>query len=784
MTQDFLCEIDTVLTKIEEIQLLSPFVAFSSSAMAAFALPELYMLSQDVLFHFPMARGSAMGVGTEYPPPTTLEQSSLEGGYRRPLNRKYPARRTMSSFLGCEDTTLPEPLGSWMRIKEILVQIIVEPRKGFEAFRSIADSVSSLSPELCMLGHYSLRVAFLIFRSPEERMAELEVEDVPWAFASASTILSSGWPVFGLLGLLAYKLAREGAATTDSCTQQAESFRIRYEDATLRGSEVAFSSDVENTAVGLLRGLRDLNATTALSGLGATRFARRGCLLGAGLPLVGYAASVSCLGRRDPLVWEMLQGVVETYEDYFLRPASGPSSCLPRALHLQRCQSVMQQETLLNLLSAGMWASESLHLLQRISEAFARGSGKLVALHGGPLGETGRKFLVSVDPFEDQFHGYGLPAFTSHLWSDHKDFHVLEGIRCPDVLTARDSLPGLPFPGSLVYVDHEAGIGPGRDAGNLAEVLGKYQIVYLGVLSPFAATRCWSRHGSRHAQHRRVCAKVFDREVSERSGALKVLYVPFASTSFAGRRKHTPLDLSTQQRPVEQKPFFLAYMAYACVDHRERMFDLLVQAAARRGLPAPAALSRCTGYTSAHRRARNDSRDLAASFLDEAVELLRPYTFALVFENKLVPGYVTEKIVNAFLAGCIPIYWGSRAVLDVFNPSSFIYANDLQAEGAADDYSPNDPLQGLERVVDRVMEVAKDPVALREMASAPILDASRHRKFFSWHSAVRTWLQSEGHLNSENREDALLIPERISAAAAGQESGSRAGFASPSPASM
>ena len=23
-------------------------------------------------------------------------------------------------------------------------------------------------------------------------------------------------------------------------------------------------------------------------------------------------------------------------------------------------------------------------------------------------------------------------------------------------------------------------------------------------------------------------------------------------------------------------------------------------------------------------------------------------------------GYVTEKIVNAFLAGCIPVYWGSR----------------------------------------------------------------------------------------------------------------------------
>ncbi|CAE7898972.1 fucT [Symbiodinium necroappetens] len=720
---DFLCEIDTVLTKIEEIQ--SPFVAFSSSAMAAFALPELYMLSQDLLFHFPLSKHllSAMNPG-----------------------------------LACEDALLPEPLGSWQHLKEILVQILVEPRKGFEAFKSIADAVSSLTPELCPLGHYSLRVAFLIFRSPEERREELEAEDLPWAFANATTILSSGWPVYGLLGLLAYKLSRDGTAATDRCTQEAESFRLRYEDATLRGGEVTFSSDVENTAVELLRGLSSQNATTALKGaVATTRFARRGCLLGAGLPLLGYGASVSCLGRRDPDLLGFLQDMVATYEDFFLRPASGSDACLPRALHPERCQPVTQEESLPNLLSAGMWASESLHLLQRISETFALGNDKLVALHGGPVSETGRKFLVSVDPFEDQFHGYGLPAFTSHLWADHRDFRVLEGIRCPDVLIARDSLPGMPFPGALVYVDHEAGIGPGRDAGTLAEVLGKYQIVYLGVLSPFAATHCRSRYGTWRAQQRRVCAKVYDREIS--GSAPRVLYVPFASTSFAGRQKHTPLDLSTRPRSPERKPFLLAYMAYACVDHRERIFDLLVQAAARRGLEPPVALSRCAGYSSGHRRVRNDSRDLAASFLDEAVELLRPYTFALVFENKLVPGYVTEKIVNAFLAGCIPIYWGSRAVLDIFNPSSFIYANDIQAQGPADDYSPSDPLEGLQRVVDQVMEIAQDPVALQKMASEPILDASRHRRFFSWHSAVREWLRSGDHLQSEHHED--LLPERI-----------------------
>ena len=43
------------------------------------------------------------------------------------------------------------------------------------------------------------------------------------------------------------------------------------------------------------------------------------------------------------------------------------------------------------------------------------------------------------------------------------------GLGCPDVLVARDSLPTMPFSGAIVYVDHEAGIGAGRDAGRMAE---------------------------------------------------------------------------------------------------------------------------------------------------------------------------------------------------------------------------------------------------------------------------------------------------------------------------
>lgn len=99
-------------------------------------------------------------------------------------------------------------------------------------------------------------------------------------------VLQSGWPIFGLLGLVAYKLSRDGAGK-DVCDQTTESFRIRYEDGfwnlrtkiqgkkltvagwiswclqilgktqevMLEGKEVPFSRDVENTAVELLQHL-------------------------------------------------------------------------------------------------------------------------------------------------------------------------------------------------------------------------------------------------------------------------------------------------------------------------------------------------------------------------------------------------------------------------------------------------------------------------------------------------------------------------------------------------
>ena len=47
-------------------------------------------------------------------------------------------------------------------------------------------------------------------------------------------------------------------------------------------------------------------------------------------------------------------------------------------------------------------------------------------------------------------------------------------------------------------------------------------------------------------------------------------------------------------------------------------------------------------------------------------------------ENSIGDGYVTEKIVNVFYSGAIPIYWGSSNINDLFNKDAFININDFK----------------------------------------------------------------------------------------------------------
>ena len=54
------------------------------------------------------------------------------------------------------------------------------------------------------------------------------------------------------------------------------------------------------------------------------------------------------------------------------------------------------------------------------------------------------------------------------------------------------------------------------------------------------------------------------------------------------------------------------------------------------------------------------------------IKFLSQYKFSLAMENSKADGYVSEKIIDAFLAGNIPIYYGDYMVEEYINPKSFI----------------------------------------------------------------------------------------------------------------
>ena len=53
-------------------------------------------------------------------------------------------------------------------------------------------------------------------------------------------------------------------------------------------------------------------------------------------------------------------------------------------------------------------------------------------------------------------------------------------------------------------------------------------------------------------------------------------------------------------------------------------------------------------------------------------EVMSRFKFAICFENCAFPGYVTEKIFDCFLAGCIPVYFGAPDISDFVPSSAFI----------------------------------------------------------------------------------------------------------------
>lgn len=167
--------------------------------------------------------------------------------------------------------------------------------------------------------------------------------------------------------------------------------------------------------------------------------------------------------------------------------------------------------------------------------------------------------------------------------------------------------------------------------------------------------------------------------------------IPYIISVFFELLENIKIDLNDIRLDKNNdRPYFLAYCASNPVPIREKMFKLLKHETAH-------GLGRCSSTPGKTIGEHNSWRENWRHYIK--------YRFVIAMENKAQPGYVTEKLLNALLAGSIPIYFGDPIwVKSVFNSKRIIFVQDFNS---------------LEDCAKYILDVDKSPYWLNLYQSQP-----------------------------------------------------------------
>ena len=119
---------------------------------------------------------------------------------------------------------------------------------------------------------------------------------------------------------------------------------------------------------------------------------------------------------------------------------------------------------------------------------------------------------------------------------------------------------------------------------------------------------------------------------------------------------------------------------------------------------------------SAGKYQNNIGYKLDGSYWDKkTIDFISQYKFMICFENTKEDNYITEKIINPFLAGTIPIYWGTEYCKTVFNHNSFLYWDNNRDEN-------------YENIIEEIKRLDQDDEAYLKMRNQQIFN-----KDFNFH---------------------------------------------------
>jgi len=91
----------------------------------------------------------------------------------------------------------------------------------------------------------------------------------------------------------------------------------------------------------------------------------------------------------------------------------------------------------------------------------------------------------------------------------------------------------------------------------------------------------------------------------------------------------------------------------------------------------------------------------------QKLNFCKDYKFVFAFENSSKSGYNTEKIVEPYLSGSIPLYWGDTEISKIFNTKSMINFHDFN---------------NIEQMIERIIEIDNDATLYKQILNEPILN--------------------------------------------------------------
>lgn len=119
------------------------------------------------------------------------------------------------------------------------------------------------------------------------------------------------------------------------------------------------------------------------------------------------------------------------------------------------------------------------------------------------------------------------------------------------------------------------------------------------------------------------------------------------------------------------------------------------------------------------------------------IEFMKPYKFCIAYENCSYPGYVTEKIMDCFYAGCIPIYWGSPLIHLDFNPDRILNRMNFKSD---DDF------------IARILELDRNPKEYQEFIRLPIFSNNHFTKYLQESRMIDFFKKVfEGHRTTKSK---------------------------------